>query len=118
MGRPRKIYVRTGKPLWIAALLAKCRADGLPEPVLEHRFHPVRRWRFDVAWPDQKVAIECHGAVYAFGHHTRGKGFEDDREKANEAQIMGWTILEYSTGQIREGIPLLDLKRVLTCQPA
>ena len=114
MGRPRKTYLkRAGKPGWVAVLLAMIKSEGLPEPTLEFRFHPVRRWRFDIAFPEQKVALECHGAVYAQGHHTRGAGFEDDREKMNEAQIMGWTVLEYSSGQVSAGIPILDLKRVL-----
>lgn len=94
-------------------LLAEIKQEGIPAPVLEHRFHGIRKWRFDAAWPAQKVGLEVHGAVYANGHHTRGKGFEDDREKMNEAQLLGWTVLEYSTGQVRDGTPILDLKRAL-----
>ena len=104
--RPKKSYL-------LDMLVATIKAEGLPLPVFEHRFHPKRQWRFDLAWPDRLLAIECHGAVYAFGHHTRGKGFEDDREKMNEAQMMGWRVLEYSTGQVKKGTPLLDVKRVL-----
>ena len=25
-------------------------ALDFPEPIFEHRFHPIRRWRFDFAW--------------------------------------------------------------------
>lgn len=39
-------------------LLTQVRAAGLPAPVTEHRFHPVRRWRFDFAWPDEHLALE------------------------------------------------------------
>lgn len=94
-------------------LMAEIKREGLPEPELEVRFHPIRRWRFDLGWPSQKVAVEVHGAVYARGRHTRGLGFEGDREKMNEAQLQGWTVLEYSTGQVRDGTPILDLKRAL-----
>jgi len=97
----------------IPVLLAEIKREGLPAPVLEHQFHPIRRWRLDAAWPEQKVGLEVHGAVYAHGHHTRGKGFEDDRKKMNEAQLLGWMVLEYSTGQIRDGMAILDLKRAL-----
>lgn len=93
-------------------LLAEIKAEGLPTPVLEHRFHSIRKWRFDLSWPKEKLAIEIHGAVYAGGRHTTGKGFENDREKMNEAQVMGWKVLEYSTGQVKKGIPVVDLKRI------
>lgn len=93
-------------------LLAEIKAEGLPAPVLEHRFHEIRKWRLDICWPDFKLGLEIHGAVYAQGRHTRGKGFENDREKMNEAIVRGWRILEYSTGQVKQGIPLLDLKRL------
>ena len=101
------------KDALMTILLAELKQEKIPEPVLEFRFHPIRRWRFDLAFPNKKVAVEVHGAVYVGGHHTRGKGFEDDREKSNEAQLMGWKVLEYSTGQIRNGMAVLDLKRAL-----
>lgn len=94
-------------------LLAEIKQEKLPAPVLEHQFHPIRRWRMDAAWPDKKVGLEVHGAIWTNGHHVRGKGFEDDREKSNEAQLLGWKLLEYSTGQIRNGMAILDLKRAL-----
>lgn len=97
----------------VKVLIAEIVQHKLPMPVEEHRFHPVRKWRFDLAFPEHKVAIEVHGAVFSGGRHTRGMGFENDREKNNEAQIMGWTVLEYSTGQVLDGVPILDLKRVL-----
>jgi hypothetical protein len=93
-------------------LIAEIRQEKLPTPITEIRFHPTRKWRFDLGWPMQKIGIEIHGSVYANGHHTRGKGFEDDREKMNEAQLLGWTVLEYSTGQVKQGTPILDLKRL------
>lgn len=95
-------------------LLAEIRQYGLPAPELEVRFHPVRKWRFDLAWRDKMVAMEVDGAVYTNGRHTRGLGFEADCEKTNEAQLMGWKVLRYSTGQVRDGMPLNDLKRALS----
>jgi very-short-patch-repair endonuclease len=61
----------------------------------EHRFHPVRRWRFDYAYPFHKIAIEVHGGIWTQGGHTRGSGFMEDRDKMNEAQILGWIVLEF-----------------------
>lgn len=73
-------------------------AGRLPIPTREYVFHPIRRWRFDVAWPDLKLAVELHGAVFASGRHTRGIGMINDCEKNNSAQLLGWNILVY-TGQ-------------------
>ena len=69
------------------------RAEGLPEPVYEHRFHPARKWRMDIAWPDCLVAIEVQGAIFRGGRHTRGAGMAKDMEKFNAAQRMGWSLL-------------------------
>lgn len=114
-GRYGKVYGATRrmkKDALTRILLAEIKAEKLPAPVLEHRFHSVRRWRFDLAFLKEKIAIEIHGAVYAGGRHTRGKGFENDREKINEAIVNGWRVLEYSTGQVKQGIPVVDLKRI------
>ncbi|MCC6475013.1 MAG: hypothetical protein IT514_14870, partial [Burkholderiales bacterium] len=59
----------------------QCAAFSLPPPVAEHRFHETRRWRFDWAWPDHRVAIEIEGGVWTAGRHTRGQGFLADIEK-------------------------------------
>lgn len=97
-------------------LLAEIKQEGLPAPELEHRFHSIRKWRFDLAFVPQKIAVEIHGSVFAGGRHTRGAGFQKDREKMNEAQIGGWVCLEYSTGQVKQGIPILDLKRIFAAR--
>jgi len=75
------------------------RAAGLPEPEREYRFHPVRRWRFDFAYPDKMMAIECEGGTWSGGRHSRGQGFEDDCIKYNTAAIMGWVVLRF-TGKL------------------
>lgn len=66
---------------------------GLPQPEREYRFHPVRKWRFDYAWPTYMVALEVEGAVWVRGRHTRGSGFLKDMEKYNTAASMGWLVL-------------------------
>ena len=89
------------------------RAAKVPPPEKEHRFHPKRRWRLDYAWPAERVAVEVHGGVHVQGRHTRGVGFVNDREKANQAQLMGWTYLEVCPEQIRSGAALEWVERAL-----
>lgn len=72
---------------------AFCKSEGLPEPVAEFRFHPVRRWRFDYAWPGEMVALEVEGGVFTRGRHTQPTGFIKDIEKYNAATCGGWRVL-------------------------
>lgn len=81
-----------------------CENLGLPRPVWEHRFATHRRWRFDYAWPDRMVALEVEGGVWTQGRHTRGKGYLADIEKYNAAQVMGWTVIRCTPGDLYAGV--------------
>lgn len=45
-----------------------------PQPEREYRFHDQRRWRFDYAFIDQRVAIELEGGIYSGGGIPAPKG--------------------------------------------
>lgn len=74
----------------------------LPEPWPEHRFDPIRKWRFDFAWPHVKIAVELEGAQWSGGRHTRGSGMQGDCEKYNAAQLAGWCVLRYTTSDLEQ----------------
>ena len=78
-------------------------ASMLPEPEAEYRFAAPRRWRFDLAWPALRLALEVEGGTWVSGRHTRGAGFEKDCEKYNEAALLGWTVLRVTPGMIEDG---------------
>ena len=86
---------------------------GLPMPTPEHRFHPVRRWRFDRAWIPYKVAFECEGGIFSDGRHVRGLGFQKDCTKYNEAACMGWIVLRGTAKHLDDGRALVWLRRAL-----
>lgn len=69
-------------------------AHGLGSCVRQYQFaHPLRKWRFDFAWPDIMVALEYEGGAFQRdGHRTTGN-FLKDIEKYNAAALMGWTVL-------------------------
>jgi very-short-patch-repair endonuclease len=67
---------------------------GIPKPEYEYLFHPVRKWRMDIAWPDHKVYLEVDGGIWVKGGHNRGAQMLKDWEKSNTAAGMGWTILK------------------------
>lgn len=69
-----------------------CRTDLRVECVKEHKFHPKRKWRFDYAIPEHKIAIEVEGGVWTGGRHIRAQGFLGDMEKYNTATLMGWRV--------------------------
>ena len=80
---------------------------GLPEPTLEYRFDAKRRWRFDYAWPAQKVALEVEGGVFTRGRHTRGAGFLKDIDKYNAATLAGWKVLRVTPKELLTKGPAL-----------
>jgi len=88
--------------------------DGLPTPTPEHRFHPVRKWRFDRAWIPYKVAVEVEGGTFSGGRHVRGLGFQKDCTKYNEAALLGWIVLRVTARHIEDGRALVWLRRALT----
>jgi very-short-patch-repair endonuclease len=77
----------------VVSLDAFCKAKGWPIPDAEVRFHPTRKWRFDWAWADQKLALEIDGGVWVRGAHGRGTGIVRDQEKGREAAALGWRII-------------------------
>lgn len=94
-------------------MLLQIRAVGLPMPVEEFRFHPKRKFRFDLAWPDRKLAVEQEGGVYSHGRHVRGKGFTADCVKYAEALCLGWRVLRVTTGMVNDGTALGYVERML-----
>lgn len=66
-----------------------------PVPVGEYEAIPNRRFRFDWAWPDCKVALEVDGGQFAKGGGRHAK--DTDREKGNLAALHGWAWLRFST---------------------
>ena len=94
-------------------MLRQIQAAQLPTPKLEHRFHPVRRWRFDFCWIDQRLALEVEGGIWCNGRHTTGSGFTADCAKYNTALIMGWRVLRVTGTQVKSGAALSWLELAL-----
>ena len=67
--------------------------NGIPEPTYEYKFHSVRRWKMDIAWPEQKVFLEVQGGIFVNGRHSRGAAMLKEWDKVNAASCMGWRIL-------------------------
>lgn len=94
-------------------LLFQIQAYKLPQPTLEHRFHAERRWRFDMAYLDKMIAIEVEGGTWINGAHSRGKHFQSDCEKYNEATLLGWRLLRFTSNQIKYGYAVQVIEKAL-----
>ena len=75
----------------------------LPAPVTEYKFIKNRRFRFDFAWPDLKIAVEVEGGTYRYGRHQRPGGYENDCVKYSLAALLGWKVVRVTSGMITDG---------------
>ena len=89
------------------ALALHLRAEKIPF-IRELEFGE-RKFRFDFALMDRKIAIEVEGGIWIRGAHVRGRKFEQDCEKYNLAAKLGWTVLRYSTEMVIRGDAIADI---------
>ena len=94
----------------------QCKLAGIPEPIPEYTFHPIRKWRADFCFLDARLLMEVEGGVFkdGGGRHNRGKGFRDDLEKYAEAAILGYRLIRVLPEWIEDGRALTYVERALT----
>lgn len=101
-----------------AQFLDQLQVASLPAPEMEVRFHPVRKWRFDFAWPDRKVAVEYQGGVFYGGiGHNGIKGVKRDCLKFSSAVALGWRLFLINADMVRDGTAFSFLQDALTENP-
>ena len=93
-----------------------CVSMGLPRPVEEYKFHPTRRWEFDFAWPEYRLALEVDGGLYMGYHgkksrHSGGTGQLKDMEKFNAAAVLGWRVLKFTPQQLMTSTTILTIRQ-------
>jgi len=94
-------YKRSKLELKAATALKKA---GLKQYEEEYRFCE-RRWRFDFAFVEEKIALEIEGGIWkgSVGGHTSGTGYTKDCEKYNTALVLGWKVVRVVRSQIDSG---------------
>jgi len=75
---------------------------GLPRPEMEYRFLANRKYRFDFAWSEAKIALEIEGGIYSRGRHVRPKGHLADIEKDNLAASEGWLVFRAAPNSLAD----------------
>lgn len=103
----------TKKPNSLFAVIL--RSELKENIITEYRFHPRREYRFDIAIPKWKVAIEIEGGVYTSTvAHSSIKGILlRDMEKYNLATEEGWRVLRYTLGQTMKSATLEQIKKTI-----
>lgn len=112
----------------LAAMIAEV---FMVTPVLEHRFAAeiaggtgkgvqdrvkaigLKDWRFDLAIPSEKVAVEFEGGGFNGGRHNRALGSIGDMAKYNAATVHGWRVLRYTHTHHKLSQIMGDLARIL-----
>jgi hypothetical protein len=112
----RRIVGKAKHEQWERALMAQIIVSGLPAPLAECRngdtkFHPIRKWRADFLWPARHLIVEVEGGTWSGGRHVRGTGYADDCEKYNEAAILGYSVLRFTSQQVRDGYAIDAIRR-------
>ena len=91
-----KISKQNNSPDYVGMISSALSALKI-DHVREYKFLHDRRFRFDIAIPEHKIAIEFEGGIFRNGRHTRGKGYANDAKKYNLAVRHGWKLLRYTS---------------------
>jgi very-short-patch-repair endonuclease len=99
-------------------LAAALDAQPLPgwDLTREFQFDRARKWKFDFAFPSQRLAIEVDGQ-----RHRTFKGQRTDSEKMNEALRRGWRVLRLPADRVSKPKAaefVLLVWEVLCCPPS
>lgn len=75
-----------------------------PRPEREFLFasHLGRKYRFDFAWPQRRIAVEIHGSPRGGGpgHGSYG-GLQVDSAKNNLATAAGWRVFSFTAVDVQ-----------------
>jgi very-short-patch-repair endonuclease len=88
-----------------------------------------RRWTFDFAWPEYKLAVEIEGLVIlpmytkpnaeadrrfvVMGRHASPDGIKGDMDKYNAAAQLGWYVLRFEQDRVKNKTAIDTTMRVL-----
>lgn len=95
----REIHERA----YLAGVAIPLEVEGYPRPRAQVMLIPGRRYRFDFAYLEARLAVEVSGQIWHKGAHTSGRGVTRDAAKANELACIGWRLLVFTPEMIADG---------------
>lgn len=110
------IALRGGSKLEREFALRWSTLKAAPALSREVRFHNERKWRFDFANTDAKVAIELDGGIWrgSSGGHTSGAGIQRDREKDFAATMAGWLVVRLTPQMAKDRSMLEQIAELIS----
>lgn len=62
-----------------------------------------------------KILVEIEGGIWMVGggRDIRGKSYIGDMEKYNSAAMMGFTVLRFSTEQVKSGLAVQQIEKMV-----
>lgn len=89
----------------------------LPDFVSDYRWHSTRQWKWDIAFIDQRIAIEVDGARQdGKGDHQTEQGMTNDCQKQCNGILWGWTVLRVTATMVKSGEAADLIQRTITRQ--
>lgn len=79
----------------------------------EVRFMPGRKFRWDMARDDLKIAVEYSGITGGVTGHSSWAGLTRDAEKFTEGAILGWLIVICNVYSVRTGAAMGQVIRAI-----
>lgn len=94
---------------------ALVKSDLKLDIVKEHKFLPNRRFRFDYAILEYKIAVEVEGGIWlkGGGAHSRPANILRDMEKYTLASVDGWVVIRRTPQQLITNETLLLIKKAI-----
>jgi len=101
----------------------QCRSAGLPLATPQLYFAQAigRKWRFDWAFCEYRLAVEIDGVVVrriggqlvVMGGHASIEGIRANQEKGNTAIELGWQVLHFLQSDVSRKVAIEKTIRVL-----
>jgi very-short-patch-repair endonuclease len=108
-------YEKYEAALWQALSAAGIRSRASRQ----YQCVPDRNYRFDIAFPHEKIACEINGGLFmktAEGDargHANPRSIIRDYEKANAAVVAGWRVLTFAPKHVESGEALVTILKAL-----
>lgn len=86
--------------------------------IREYIFSPLRNWRADF-YIQPQILVEVEGIIYRprdagdKSRHTTPKGYQNDCEKYNHAQLLGYMVLRFTQKQVKSGEALNTIEKAI-----
>jgi very-short-patch-repair endonuclease len=89
------------------------KAFGIKGWVREYRFLIERKWRFDFAFPEIKLAVEVDGGQWIKGGHNTGTGKQRDCDKDEAALLDGWIVYRVTPSMVKSGRAVQTIDKLI-----